>query len=78
MILDTDFHPRNPDGSWGTDPAAVSKPVLVGRNCFIGSRAILLKGSTLGDGAVIGAGAVVSGQVEAGAVMAGNPARRIR
>lgn len=78
MILDTDFHPRNPDGSWGTDPAAVAKPVLVGRNCFIGARAIILKGSTIGDGAVIGAGAVVSGQVEAGAVMAGNPARRIR
>lgn len=75
MILDTDFHPRLPDGAWGTDPKAVSKPVKIGKNCFIGARAIILKGVTIGDGAVIGAGAVVSKDVADRAVAVGNPAK---
>jgi acetyltransferase-like isoleucine patch superfamily enzyme len=74
MILDTDFHPRLEDGSWGTDPAKVSKPVVIGKNCFIGARAIILKGVTIGDGAVIGAGAVVTRDVSHSAIVAGNPA----
>lgn len=77
MILDTDFHPRLPDGSWGTDPKAVSKPVIIGKNCFIGARAIILKGVTIGDGAVVGAGAVVTKDVESGSIVAGNPAKLI-
>lgn len=78
MILDTDFHPRNPDGSWGSDAAAVSKPVVIGRRCFIGARAIILKGVTIGDHAVVGAGAVVTRDVPSGAVVAGNPASVIQ
>jgi acetyltransferase-like isoleucine patch superfamily enzyme len=78
MILDTDFHPRLDDGTWGTDPAAVSKPVHIGRNCFIGARAIILKGVTLGDGAVVGAGAVVTKDIPADAVAVGNPAMVVR
>jgi acetyltransferase-like isoleucine patch superfamily enzyme len=73
MILDTDFHPRLPDGNWGTDPKAVSKPVIIGKNCFIGARAIVLKGVTIGDGAVVGAGAVVSKDVPGHKIVAGNP-----
>jgi acetyltransferase-like isoleucine patch superfamily enzyme len=75
MIIDTDFHPRLPNGTWGTDPKAVSKPVTIGKNCFIGARAIILKGVTIGDGAVIGAGAVVTRNVPESATAAGNPAR---
>jgi acetyltransferase-like isoleucine patch superfamily enzyme len=74
MILDTDFHHRNPDDTWGTDPARVSKPIRIGKRCFIGARAIILKGVTIGDGAVVGAGAVVTRDVPAGALVAGNPA----
>ncbi|MFN6018270.1 MAG: DapH/DapD/GlmU-related protein [Verrucomicrobiota bacterium] len=77
MILDTDFHPRLPDGTWGTDPKAVSKPVTIGENCFIGARAIILKGVTIGDGAVIGAGAVVSKDFAAHTIAVGNPAREL-
>jgi acetyltransferase-like isoleucine patch superfamily enzyme len=75
MIIDTDFHPRLPNGTWGTDPKAVSKPVTIGKNCFIGARAIILKGVIIGDGAVIGAGAVVTRNVPESATAAGNPVR---
>jgi len=37
-----------------------------------------LGGVTIGDGAVVAAGAVVNRDVEAGAVVAGVPARAIR
>jgi acetyltransferase-like isoleucine patch superfamily enzyme len=78
MILDTDFHPRAGNGTLETNPAAVSKPVIIGRNCFIGARAIILKGVTIGDGATIGAGAVVSKDIPAGATAAGNPAKVVK
>ena len=74
LIMDTDFHPRNSDSSWATDPAAVSKPVTIGQYCFIGARAIILKGVQIGNGAVIGAGSVVTKNVPEGAVACGNPA----
>jgi acetyltransferase-like isoleucine patch superfamily enzyme len=75
MILDTDFHPRGNDGTWLTDPKAVSSAVMIGRKCFIGARATILKGVTIGDGAVVGAGAVVTRDVPARTTVAGNPAR---
>jgi acetyltransferase-like isoleucine patch superfamily enzyme len=75
MILDTDFHPRLPDGTWGTDPKSVSKSVTIGKNCFIGARAVILKGVTIGDGAVIGAGAVVTRSIPEAVTAAGNPAK---
>lgn len=75
MILDTDFHPRGPDGDWLSNPLAVSRPVSIGQKCFIGARAIILKGVTIGDGAVIGAGAVVSRDVPVGRIAVGNPAK---
>jgi acetyltransferase-like isoleucine patch superfamily enzyme len=77
MILDTDFHARLGDGIWRTDPAAVSKPVHIGKNCFIGARVIILKGVTIGDDAVIGAGAVITRNVPDRTKWAGNPAQCI-
>lgn len=77
LIMDTDFHPRGCDGSWETDPAAVSKPVKIGKNCFIGTRAIILKGVAIGDGAVVGAGAVVTKDVEPNTMVGGNPAKKL-
>ncbi len=49
--------------------------VTVGTECHIGARAVLVPGITVGDGAVAGAGAVVIDDVDAGATVAGNPAR---
>ena len=44
----------------------------------IGVNAVLLPGVTIGKGAIVGAGAVVTKDVPAGAVVVGNPARKIR
>ena len=51
--------------------------VRVGSRAFFGVGAKVLPGVTIGDGAVIGAGAVVVKDVQAGATVFGNPARRV-
>jgi acetyltransferase-like isoleucine patch superfamily enzyme len=52
--------------------------VVIGNDVWIGNDVIILSGVTIGDGAVIGAGSVVTKNVQAYAVMGGNPARLIR
>jgi maltose O-acetyltransferase len=53
------------------------RPVVIGDGCYIGAGAIILPGTKIGNGAIIGAGSVVRGEVPAGSVAAGNPARVI-
>jgi acetyltransferase-like isoleucine patch superfamily enzyme len=53
-------------------------PTQIGRDVWIGANAVILGGVTIGDGAVVAAGAVVTKDVEAGAIVAGNPARLLR
>ena len=60
------------------DTADELLPTKIGRDVWIGANAVILGGVTIGDGAVIAAGAVVNRNVEAGAVVAGVPARRIK
>jgi acetyltransferase-like isoleucine patch superfamily enzyme len=50
-------------------------PTRVCRGASIGSGAVVLCGVTIGEHAMVGAGAVVTRDVEAGAVVAGVPAR---
>ncbi|HKK73017.1 MAG TPA: acyltransferase [Candidatus Krumholzibacteria bacterium] len=50
----------------------------IGDRVSIGSGAIVMGGVTVGDDALIGAGAVVTRDVEAGATVAGVPARVMR
>lgn len=52
--------------------------VEVGELTWIGAGAILLPGVRIGSRTIIGAGAVVLGEVPAGVVALGNPARVIR
>jgi maltose O-acetyltransferase len=52
-------------------------PVVIGRRVFVGARSVLLPGVTIGDDAIVGAGSVVRGDVAAGTVVAGNPARMV-
>jgi serine acetyltransferase len=54
------------------------RPVVIGASCYIGAGVVVLPGATIGDGTVIGAGAVVRGEIPAGVVAAGNPAKVIR
>jgi acetyltransferase-like isoleucine patch superfamily enzyme len=53
-------------------------PITVGDHAFIGAHAVLLPGTVIGERAVVGAGAVVSGEVPAGTVVAGVPARPVK
>lgn len=52
-------------------------PVTIGDRCYVGAGAVVLPGATIGAEAVIGAGAIVRGEVPAGAIVVGNPARVI-
>lgn len=75
-VWDTDFHPL--DAETRREHAtrdAKSAPIKIEDEAFIGARSMILKGVHIGRGAVIGAGAVVTRDVEAGAIVAGNPAR---
>jgi acetyltransferase-like isoleucine patch superfamily enzyme len=51
---------------------------VVRRGATIGAGAVLLPGVKVGENAMVGAGAVVTGDVEPGAVVVGNPARVVR
>ncbi|HTR73906.1 MAG TPA: DapH/DapD/GlmU-related protein [Solirubrobacterales bacterium] len=75
-ILDSDFHDTDPAlrRSGSHRPAAVE----IGDNVFVGTGARVLKGAAIGSDSVIGAGAVVTGEIPAGVVAAGNPARVVR
>lgn len=52
-------------------------PVAIGDRAWLGARAMILPGVTLGEGAVVGAGSVVTRPVDAYAIVAGTPAKRI-
>lgn len=55
-----------------------SHAVVIGHDVWIGHGAIVLPGRKIATGAVIAAGAVVTKDVAPYAIVAGNPARRIR
>jgi acetyltransferase-like isoleucine patch superfamily enzyme len=74
-ILDTDFHPLDPDQRRRDPQAARTAPVVIEDDVFIGMNSLILKGVRLGRGSVVGAGSVVTRDVPAGAIVAGNPAR---
>ncbi len=77
-ICDTDFHPLNPLEREKAPTAGLSRPIIIEADVFIGMNVLILKGSHIGHGSVIGAGSVVSGDIPAGVIAAGNPARVIR
>lgn len=74
-ILDTDFHPLNPQVRQAAPLEGATAPVTIEDDVFIGMNVLVLKGVTLGRGCVIGAGSVVTYDVPAGKVAVGNPAR---
>lgn len=54
------------------------KPIVIGNDVWLGGRVVVTPGSTIGDGAVISAGSVVSGDIPAGAIASGAPAKVLR
>lgn len=76
LITDSDAHSINP--KFRSDKTKIkSSPIIIEDEVFVGARSIILKGVTIGRGALIGAGSVVSKNVEAFAIVAGNPAKKI-
>jgi len=71
VIVTNARHPNRPDTKNNLEGVHISSDAVVGAG------AVLLPGITIGVGAVVGAGAVVTDDVEPGAVVVGNPHRRI-
>ncbi len=74
-IIDTDFHPLDPEIRRAAPQHARTAPVVIEDDVFIGMNCLVLKGVTLGQGCVVGAGSVVTVDIPPGMVAAGNPAR---
>lgn len=70
-------HRMSPDAPVFTQ-GVFSKGITIGDDVWIGSNATILDGVRVGDHVVIAAGAIVTKDVEDWAVVAGNPARRLR
>jgi acetyltransferase-like isoleucine patch superfamily enzyme len=78
IIVDSDFHPLQPDLRLEQPQGGLASPILIEDDVFIGMNCLILKGTVIGRGSVIGAGSVVTGEIPAGVIVAGNPARVIR
>jgi acetyltransferase-like isoleucine patch superfamily enzyme len=55
-----------------------SSPIEIGDDVFVGANTLILKGVTLGKRVIVGAGSVVTRSFPDDAVIAGNPAKRIK
>lgn len=53
-------------------------PVSIGSNCWLGVNCVVTSGVSIGDRSVIGANSVVTGDIPAGVIAAGAPAKVIR
>ncbi len=55
-----------------------ARPVTIGENVWLGGGVIVLPGVTIGPDTVVGAGSVVTGDLPAGVLAVGAPARVVR
>jgi maltose O-acetyltransferase len=73
VIMDSDYH----DLLDHTQPGE-AEPIVIEDDVWIGVRATILKGVRIGRNCTIGAGAVVTGDLPAGSVAFGVPARAVK
>ena len=52
--------------------------IQVGDRCFLGAHCVLLLGARVGVGSVIGSGSIVTGEIPAGVVAIGAPAKPVK
>ncbi len=78
VIVDSDFHPINPESRKMFPSAGKTAEVIIEDDVFIGMNCLILKGVTIGRGSLVAAGSVVSRSVPPGVIVAGNPAQVIR
>lgn len=72
VVLTNARYPQSPNVK------AELKGAHIERHAILGANVTVLPGVRIGRGAIIGAGSVVTADVPTGAVMVGNPARRIK
>jgi acetyltransferase-like isoleucine patch superfamily enzyme len=77
IIVDTDFHPINPEDRRLIQAEGKTAEVRIEDDVFVGMNCLILKGVTIGRGSLVGAGSVVASDIPPGAIVAGNPARVI-
>jgi len=65
------------DGSLQTEADWTVEPTLVKKGASVGSGCTILSNIIIGENAILGAGSVITKDVPPGAVVAGNPAKRI-
>ncbi len=75
IMMDNDFHRLEPDRR---DERPPSQPITLEQNVWLGARVIVLRGVTIGANTVVGAGSVVAGDLPAGVVAGGVPAKVLR
>jgi acetyltransferase-like isoleucine patch superfamily enzyme len=90
QVFDNDSHPTDAwqrevqfrrmlgDKSVTAPMDIAARPISIGRRCWIGLGTLVMKGVTIGDDTVVAAASVVTGNLPAGVVAAGNPARVVR
>ncbi|MGY2275264.1 MULTISPECIES: acyltransferase [Pseudomonas] len=76
FVADSDFHGLEVENR--TNGQYQCADVFIGDDVFFGNDVKVLKGVTIHNGAVIGSGAVVTGDVPAGCIYAGVPAKFVR
>ena len=56
----------------------ITRPVAVDDGAWLGAQALVLGGVSIGANAIVAAGSIVTSDVSPAAIVAGNPARRLR